>query len=238
MKRRKVYEPRWLSANFSQVLLEPHNLVELVPTSLAQGNGVGHDEHMAIIEFTRPIVLASASPARRELMNDTGLKFTTQVVSIDESVRAGEEVGVYCERLARAKAEAAVPPSRDTVIIAVDTAIGFGGTVIGKPTDERHAREILKQLSGRSHDVVSGIAVSDCLKKTIETSIVRTEVKFVPLTDQMIEWYLSTGEWRARAGAYAIQGKGAALIASVNGCFTNVIGLSIPALLKMLTPSP
>jgi len=189
---------------------------------------------MAIIEFTRPLVLASASPARRELLSDTGLKFATQVVAIDESVRAGEEVGAYCERLARAKALAAIPPSSDAVIVAVDTAIGLGGAVIGKPVDEKHAREILKQLSGMSHEVASGIAVRDVLKATMDTSVVLTEVKFVPLTDAMIDWYLSTGEWQGRAGAYAIQGKGVALIASVNGCFTNVIGLSIPTLLKML----
>ena len=189
---------------------------------------------MAIIEFTRPLVLASASPARRELLNDTGLKFATQVVAIDESVRAGEEVGAYCERLASAKALAAIPPSSDAVIVAVDTAIGLGGAVIGKPVDEKHAREILKQLSGMSHEVASGIAVRDVLKATMDTSVVLTEVKFVPLTDAMIDWYLSTGEWQGRAGAYAIQGKGAALIAEVKGCFTNVIGLSIPTLLKML----
>lgn len=200
------------------------------------GDDIGHDRNMEIIEFTRPLVLASASPARRELLRDTGLKFATQVVTIDESVNAGEEVGAYCERLARAKALAAVPPARDAVIIAVDTAIGLCGAVIGKPANESNAREILKQLSGRLHEVASGIAVRDVLKATIETSVIRTEVKFDLLTDAMINWYLSTGEWRERAGAYAIQGKGAALIASVNGCFTNVIGLSIPTLLKMLSP--
>ncbi len=199
---------------------------------------VGHYWIMAIIEFTRPIVLASASPARRELLNDTGLRFTTQVVSINEAVKNGEKVAPYCERLARAKAEAAAPPSPDAVIIAVDTAIGLDGQVIGKPSDEHHAREILKKLSGRTHDVASAIAVRDLLKRTIETEVVVTEVKFIPLTDAMIAWYLSTGEWKERAGAYAIQGKGAALIAEIKGCFTNVIGMSIPALLKMLSPSP
>lgn len=179
-------------------------------------------------------MLASASPARRELLRDTGLEFTTQVVEIDESVKDGEEVGGYCERLAREKAKAAAPPSKDAVIVAVDTAIGFHGEVIGKPSDEGNAREILKRLSGRSHEVASGIAVRDVLKATIDTSVVRTEVVFSPLTDAMIEWYISTGEWRARAGAYAIQGKGSALIERVGGCFTNVIGLSIPTLLKML----
>jgi septum formation protein len=189
---------------------------------------------MAIIEFKRPLVLASASPARRELLADTGLPFTTQVVAIDESVQPGEEVGAYVERLARAKAEAAVPPSLDAVVITVDTAIGLDGEVIGKPADERHAREILRRLAGRTHEVASGIAVRDFLAATIEASVVRTEVAFAKLTDGMIDWYIATGEWRERAGAYAIQGKGSALIAAVRGCFTNVIGLSLPALLRML----
>jgi nucleoside triphosphate pyrophosphatase len=189
---------------------------------------------MAIIEFRRPLVLASASPARRELLADTGLTFTTQVVAIDESVRPGEEVGAYVERLARAKAEVAVPPSLDAVIVAVDTAIGIEGEVIGKASDAIHARTILLRLAGRTHEVASGIAVRDILTATIESRVVRTEVDFAALTEAMIEWYIGTGEWRDRAGAYAIQGKGAALVAAVRGCFTNVIGLSIPALLEML----
>lgn len=189
---------------------------------------------MAIIEFKRPLVLASASPARRKLLSDTGLAFATQAVAIDESAHAGEDVSAYCQRLARTKAETATPPSPDAVIIAVDTAIGLGKTIIGKPSDEQHARNILKQLSGKFHDVVSGIAIRDNLKATINTSVVCTKVKFIRLTDALIEWYLATGEWRDRAGAYAIQGKGSALISSVNGCFTNVIGLSIPILIEML----
>jgi septum formation protein len=190
---------------------------------------------MPIIDFKRPLVLASASPARRELLADTGLAFTTQIVAIDEAVQPGEEVGAYVERLAREKAEAATPPSLDAIVITVDTAIGLDGAVIGKPFDDDHARNILARLAGRTHEVASGIAVRDILAATIDTAVVRTEVDFAPLTEQMIDWYISTGEWKERAGAYAIQGKGAALIAAVRGCFTNVIGLSIPALLRMLS---
>ena len=189
---------------------------------------------MAIIEIQRPLVLATASPARRRLVTEAGIAFTTQVVSIDERPAPGEEVAAYVERLARAKAEAAVPPSLDAIIVAVDTAIGMGKKIIGKPADEAHARAIISELAGRTHEVLSAIALRDLASAQMRTTVTRTEVEFIRLTDRMIDWYISTGEWKGRAGAYAIQEKGAALVKSVKGCFTNVIGLSIPALLRML----
>ncbi|MFA4873851.1 MAG: Maf family protein [bacterium] len=192
---------------------------------------------MPIIEFKRELVLATASEARRALVADAGFEFTTQVVDIDESANPGEEVGAYVERLARAKAEAAVPPSLGAVIVAVDTAIGIEGRIIGKPRDETHAREILRTLSGRAHEVASAIAVRDLLSAGLKLEVTRTEVVFSHLTTHAVDWYIRTGEWRGRAGAYAIQGKGSSLIAEVRGCFTNVIGISMPALLRMLSAS-
>ena len=189
---------------------------------------------MAIIDFSRPLVLATASPARRKLVSDAGLDFTAQTVSIDESIREGEGVGEYVERLARAKAEAVRGAPPDAVIVTVDTAIGIGGRIIGKPADESHARKILGVLSSRTHVVVSAITVRDDKADGTVTEITTTEVAFSKLTAGMIDWYISTGEWKGRAGAYAIQGNGAALVSSVNGCFTNVIGISIPALIAML----
>ena len=190
---------------------------------------------MAIIEFKRSIVLATASQARRKLVSDAGLDFTAQTVSIDESIREGEGVGEYVERLARAKAEAVRDAPSDAVIVTVDTAIGIGGRIIGKPADESHAREILGALSGRAHEVASAIAVRDDRAGGTVTEITSTEVAFSKLTAGMIDWYVESGEWRGRAGAYAIQGKGACLVKRVDGCFTNVIGISIPTLMEMLT---
>jgi len=190
---------------------------------------------MAIIEIQRPLVLATASPARRRLVTDAGIAFTTQVVSIDETPANGEAVAAYVERLARAKADAAMPPSLDSIIVAVDTAIGMGKKIIGKPSDEAHARDILRELSGRTHEVLSAIALRDLASAQTRTTVTRTEVEFIRLTDRMIDWYISTGEWKGRAGAYAIQEKGATLVKSVKGCFTNVIGISMPALLEMLS---
>ena len=189
----------------------------------------------AILDLTRPFVLATASPDRRKLVADTGLPFIPDAVDIDESALSGEGLSDYVSRLAQAKARAVVPPSLEAVVVAVDTAIGLGEEIIGKPADEARAREILARLSGRTHEVASAIALSDIARGAVEVEITRTEVTFAPLSGQMIRWYLATGEWKGRAGAYAIQGKGAALIANVKGCFTNVIGISIPTLLRMLS---
>lgn len=178
--------------------------------------------------------MATASEARRALVASCGLKFIPDAVDVDESQIEGEDIAEYVARLARSKAQKCVPPSLSAVIIAVDTAIGIDGEIIGKPRDEAHAREILRRLSGRTHEVVSAIALRDVKEAAIETNVTQTEVKFIDLTGKIIDWYIGTGEWKGKAGAYAIQGKGSALIAEVRGCFTNVIGVSIPALLSLL----
>ncbi|HPM41928.1 MAG TPA: nucleoside triphosphate pyrophosphatase [bacterium] len=189
---------------------------------------------MGIIDFRRPLVLATASEARRRLVADAGIAFIPDKVDIDESPLDGEELSAYVSRLASGKAAAVIPPSLDAVIVAVDTAIGFGEEIIGKPKDEADARGILSRLSGRTHEVASAIALRDASGSATQIEVTKTEVSFEKLPENAIGWYLSTGEWRGRAGAYAIQGKGAALVSSVNGCFTNVIGISIPTLLRML----
>jgi len=193
---------------------------------------------MAIIEINRPIVLATASPARRELVAGIGIEFTAQVVSIDESPMEGEGVSEYVERLARSKADAVTGASSDSVIVTVDTAIGIDERIIGKPADEKDAREILGALSGRTHVVVSAIAVRDARTGEVEVQLTSTDVTFSVLSAEMIDWYIGSGEWEGRAGAYAIQGKGSCLVKRVDGCFTNVIGISIPALIEMLRRTP
>ncbi len=190
---------------------------------------------MAVIRLTRPLVLATASEARRRLVSDAGLSYTAAVVEIDEAPLPGEEIGAYVERLARAKAEAVVPPSLDAVVAAVDTAIGLHGEIIGKPADEEHARQILRVLSGNAHEVASAIALRDMEEAAVVAEVTRTRVKFWALDEGAIDWYIGTGEWKGRAGAYAIQGKGASLVESVDGCFTNVIGISMPTLFRMLS---
>lgn len=193
---------------------------------------------MSILRCTRPIVLATASEARRKLASDAGLSFTPLAVDIDETPRDREDVGDYVGRLARAKADAVVPPSLETLVVTVDTAIGLDRRIIGKPRDERDARDILRALSGRRHEVASAIAIRDLMSAQTSVERVSTDVLFWNLSQVAIDWYIETGEWQGKAGAYAIQGKGAALVESINGCFTNVIGLSMPTFLRMLSRWP
>lgn len=188
----------------------------------------------SIISFNRPLVLSTFSPARRKLVADIGLVYRATSADIDETPLKGEHIKDYVRRLAEAKAIATGHESDDEVIIAVDTSIGLDNEIIGKATDEPHCRDILNKLSGRTHDVVSAIAVRDIKnnKITIEETI--TAVTFAKLSQQTVDWYVSTGEWQGKAGAYAIQGKGSALVTDVRGCYTNVIGISIPTLLHIL----
>lgn len=189
---------------------------------------------MALIALQRPLVLATASPARRQLLADAGIACLYDAVTIDERPHAGEAADTYVERLAREKADAVVPPALDALVVTVDTAVAFDGEIIGKPRDRAHARAILMRLGGRDHAVVTAIALRDVAEQSVRTAVTRTGVRFQPLTDAMLDWYLDTGEWEGRAGGYAIQGKGALLVERVEGCYTNVIGLSMPTLVTML----
>ena len=190
---------------------------------------------MPIISMNRALILATASPARRKLVADAGIVFNPDSVDIDETPYESEIVTDYVERLACAKARAVIPSIPNPVIVAVDTAIGLDGMIIGKPRDKKYARELLKLFSGRTHDVVSAIAVRDDSGGVIISETIKTEVRFIELASTMMDWYIDTDEWRGRAGGYAIQGRGAILVEDVRGCFTNVIGLSMPTLIRMLS---
>lgn len=191
----------------------------------------------AAIKIEKPLVLATASPARRKLVSDLGIEFSTTTVDIDESKIDGEHIRDYVRRLAIMKSAAVQTAPEDAIVITVDTAIGIDYEIIGKPTDENDARRILKLLSGKPHDVVSAICINDLELGVQRTETTLTEVEFWNLSDDMLDWYISTDEWNGRAGAYAIQGKGMALVRDVNGCLTNVIGISIPTLIEMLDPA-
>lgn len=152
----------------------------------------------------------------------------------DESVREGEYPEQYVKRLAEAKARSIESVDAEALILSADTCIDIEGEILGKPCDEAHAKEILTRLSGQWHEVWGGIALRDDKAGTVDVRGLCTKVKFLQLTNDMIDWYVSTGEPMNRAGAYAIQGHGRTLVASVDGCFTNVIGISLPLVLEML----
>lgn len=182
----------------------------------------------------RPLILATASPNRRAILADAGLQFETAIPQADESVRDGESPEKYVKRLAETKARSISGFDPEALVLSADTCIDIEGEILGKPRDESHAKEMLERLSGKWHEVWGGIALRDDKAGKIDVRGLCTKVKFSKLSDEMIDWYISTGEPMERAGSYAIQGKGRALVESVDGCFTNVIGLSLPVVFEML----
>lgn len=166
-----------------------------------------------------PLVLASRSPQRTAILAQLGIAHVVQPADVDE-LEEGDPVEVALEN-ARRKAG-----GRENTL-GVDTLVACNGLIYGKPADEGHARETLRALGDRTHAVVSGLVFED------RAVTVTTEVTFRPLED-LLDWYVATGEWRGRAGGYAIQGKGAALVREIRGDYLNVVGLPAAALLDLL----
>lgn len=177
------------------------------------------------------ILLASSSTRRLELLRSAGVEPVVAPVDIDETPQVDETPVRYVERLAKAKAEAC-EIDRTDVVIAADTAVDLDGRIIGKPRDEQEARAILESLSGREHLVHTGVALRE--NRFSEVRVVTTRVRFIDIDMPTIDWYLSTGESFDKAGAYALQGSGACLVAGVIGSVTNVIGLPLAESLEML----
>jgi len=173
------------------------------------------------------LVLASRSPQRRAILEQLGVAFEV-VVSDAEELVAGDPVEVAVEN-ARRKALAVAAPA---TVLGVDTVVALDGVVYGKPPDAAEARATLSRLSGQVHEVVSGIAVVE--GGETRTASATTQVRFRVLDAAMLDWYLATEEWRERAGGYAIQGRGAALVAGIEGDYLNVVGLPVQALLGLL----
>jgi septum formation protein len=181
---------------------------------------------------TRPrVVLASQSPRRRELLTLVGIAHEVRPADIDESYLPGETPREHAERLARGKAAALEGLGDDTVTIGSDTIVVVDGDVLGKPRDRAHAVEMLRRLSGRSHVVMTGVAVrrGDAIASGVE----EVGVTFRALTDEQIERYIDTGEPMDKAGSYGIQGYGATIVERVDGDYFAVMGLALGLLVKL-----
>jgi len=176
------------------------------------------------------IVLASASPRRHELLRQIGVRFEVRVPDIDESPSDGEAPVEYVRRLASAKA-GAVSASADELIIAADTTVDVGSVILGKPLDDLDATAMLGRLSGRTHHVHTGVAVRLGDQEFVE--VCTTAVTFVELDEPTVDWYVATGEPIGKAGSYAIQGAGAALVSSIDGSVSNVIGLPLHLVVEL-----
>lgn len=179
------------------------------------------------------LILASASPRRRDLLASLGLAFTVRPAAIDESPRDGEPPDAYVGRLAAAKARAEGAP--DELVLAADTVVALDGELLGKPAGPAEARTMLARLAGRRHEVFTGVALRDPDGDRLERAVARTAVEIAPLSDDRIAWYVDTGEPLDKAGAYAIQGFGSLVVTRIEGNYTNVVGLPLPAVHDLFT---
>ena len=176
-------------------------------------------------------MLASASPRRSALLRAAGYEFDVRPSGLAEWAFPGGDPAAYAESLARAKAADGDHPPED-VVVGADTIVVLGGDVLGKPTDPAHAAAMLRRLSGRAHDVVTGVAVRR--GRTVRSAHDSARVAFRPLTDEEINAYVATGEPLDKAGAYAYQGGAAAFVTALDGDADTVIGLSRRLLDRLL----
>ena len=176
-----------------------------------------------------PLVLASASPRRRALLEQLGIPLHVDPAHLDENVRAGEAAEPYVVRLAREKAEAVQGRHLNATVLGADTSVVLDGMVLGKPGTEDEALSMLRRLSGRTHEVMTAVAVAG-----VGARCVTAEVTFTAATDAALRWYVATGEPMDKAGAYGIQGLAAKWIPRVEGCYFNVVGLPLALVTTML----
>jgi len=181
------------------------------------------------------VILASASPRRRELLEQIGVRAIVKSVDIDESRKPGEPVKEYVQRLAMEKAErgfSTIKNSQKLPVVGSDTIVVIDGIVLGKPEDRQQAKEMLQQLSGQKHTVLTSVAIVTEDKKVIDTS--SSVVLFNKLELQEIEDYVVTGEADDKAGSYAIQGLAAQFVKNLNGSFSGVMGLPLFETVQLL----
>lgn len=171
------------------------------------------------------LVLASASPRRRELLAQIGVRYGVCVAAVDEAALPGEAPAAYVERLARAKAVAVVPQAGGLPVLGADTTVVIDECILGKPADARDAANMLRRLAGRAHRVLTAVAV--CHGDRLLSRVSVTQVWFAALDDARIDRYLATGESFDKAGGYAIQGFGAALVTRIDGSYSGVVGLPL-----------
>jgi septum formation protein len=175
------------------------------------------------------LVLASRSPQRRAILESLGVPFEVRPADVLEECD-GAPVAVASENALRKAA--AVRGAPGETVLGVDTLVAIGRDIWGKPPDEAAARKTLRRLAGRTHDVVSGVALVD-VDGAVRAATATTRVTFRPMDEAMLDWYLASGEWEERAGGYAIQGRGGALVERIEGDYLNVVGLPVGTLLDL-----
>ena len=180
-------------------------------------------------------VLASASPRRRELLTQIGLTFDVETADIDETPQLGEDPIRYVRRLAEHKAAAVFARHSNQsrlIVLGADTTVLCDGKILGKPVDEADAARMLRLLSGKAHQVITGVALVSA--GIVEVAAEVTAVEMIAMTEKQIADYVASGEPMGKAGAYAIQGRAARFIPRIEGCYFNVVGLPLARVSAML----
>jgi septum formation protein len=187
------------------------------------------------------LILASASPRRAELLAAAGVIFDVMPVDVDERTRLAEAPDAYVRRLAQEKSMRAMElaalagalTAAEPVVLGADTAVVIDGDILGKPLDDEEARTMLRRLSGRRHEVLTGVSLRS--RSTEMGCVETTAVFFTPLGDGEVDWYVQSGEGLDKAGSYAIQGLASRFIQRIEGSYSNVVGLPIAAVHRLMT---
>lgn len=182
----------------------------------------------------KPLILASASPRRSELLKLAGIEFEVRPVEVDENLLPAETPEAHVLRLAQAKATAAQKEFPSNFVLAADTIVTLDSVIMGKPKDKADAASMLEKLSGRSHQVMTGYCLANQQAEICELDFANTEVWFRTLTPSEIDRYVDSGEPMDKAGAYAIQGFAAGMVKKINGSYTNVVGLPLSEVVELL----
>lgn len=188
---------------------------------------------------SQPLILASASPQRRAILERLGISFTVRPTHVAE-IERGEPAEVAVENALRKARAARAQGGHETVlgldrvdetVLGVDTLVALDGRIYGKPPNEQAAREVLRALAGETHTVFSGVALLCGDRERV--ALAHTHVAFREFDEELLDWYVASGEWRGRAGGYAIQGIGAVLVREIQGDYENVVGLPLSTLLDL-----
>jgi septum formation protein len=195
-----------------------------------ENEGVSQAAHAAggpRLAGIRPLILASSSPRRSEILTAVGWPFETHPAGVDETRLAGEGPEAFVTRLAREKAEAVARTRLFGLVLGADTTVLVGGEILEKPRDAGDARRMLRALSGRWHEVLTGVALVRAETGRVSVGLERTRVRFAETSDEEIDWHVETGDVLDKAGAYAIQGRAALFIEAIEGDYWNVVGLPV-----------
>ncbi len=209
---------------------ETHNNQADAPQSHDLPSQTGSDSALAT-ELPK-LLLASSSPRRSQILEMVGWPFGLGAVEIDESLHKGESAREYVARLAEAKANASAAVHDHRPVLAADTTVVVDEHILAKPIDVADGKRMLRLLQGRWHQVLTGIALLN--ETATEVDVEMTEVRFAPMNEAEIDWYVATGEPMDKAGAYAIQGKGSRYIEEIRGDYFNVMGLPVRLLYEMI----